>query len=133
MESEDDDVVRLILSGVDINSSSSAPIYLKAAEKAVIVLADGTQNILTDTANYVYASADEDEPKATLFSNDDLTIYGSGMLTVIGQYNDAISSDDGIVINGASINIQAVDDGLRGKDYLVIKDASLEVVSGGDV
>ncbi len=132
VESEDDDVVRLILSGVDINSSSSAPIYLKAAEKAVIVLADGTQNILTDTANYVYASADEDEPKATLFSNDDLTIYGSGMLTVIGQYNDAISSDDGIVINGASINIQAVDDGLRGKDYLVIKDASLEVVSGGD-
>ena len=132
VESVDDDVVRLIFNGVNINCDSSAPVYIKSAEKTVIILVDGTQNLLTDTANYVYASADEDEPKSTLFSNDDLTIYGNGMLTVIGKYNDAISTDDGLVISGANIYIQAVDDGIRGKNYLVVRDSSFEVVSGGD-
>lgn len=132
VESTDDGVVRLILNGVEINNSTSAPVYIKNSEKTVIVLADGTQNVLTDTANYVFPSADEDEPKATLFANDDLTIYGAGTLRLAGQYNDAISTDDGLLISGANIIIQAVDDGIRGKDYLVIKDANLEIVSGGD-
>ena len=132
VESADEGVVRLILNGVEINNNTSAPIYIKAAEKTVIILADGSQNVLTDTANYVFASADEDEPKATLFSNDDLTIYGVGTLTLVGQYNDAISTDDGLLIIGANLNIHALDDGIRGKDYLVIRDANLEVVSGGD-
>lgn len=132
VESTDDAVVRLILNGVDINNNSSAPIYLVSAEKTVIVLADGTQNILTDTANYIFASEDEDEPKATLFSNDDLTITGNGSLTVIGQYNDAVSTDDGLLIKATNLNIQAVDDGIRGKDYLVIDNAILEIAAGGD-
>jgi len=132
VESADDGVVRLILNGVEINNNTNAPFYIKSAEKTVVILADSTQNVLTDTANYVFASADEDEPKATLFSNDDLTIYGGGMLTLVGQYNDAISTDDGLLISGANINIQAVDDGIRGKDYLVIRDASLEIAAGGD-
>ncbi len=132
VESADDGLVQLILNGVDINSNTTAPIYIKTAEKTVVILADSTQNVLTDTPNYVFASADEDEPKATLFSNDDLTIYGAGTLTLVGQYNDAISTDDGLLINAANISIQAVDDGIRGKDYLVIRDTTLEVVSGGD-
>jgi hypothetical protein len=132
VESANDGMVQLILNGVDINSNSSAPIYLVSAEKTVIVLADGTQNILTDTTNYIFASEDEDEPKATLFSNDDLTITGNGSLIVIGHYNDAVSTDDGLLINATNLNIQAVDDGIRGKDYLVITNASLEIVAGGD-
>lgn len=132
VESTDDGLVRLILDGVEIHSNNSAPIYIKSAGKAVIILADGTQNLLTDSANYVFANADEDESKATLFSNDDLTIFGDGNLTIIGKYNDAISTDDGLIISGGDINIQSVDDGVRGKNYLVIRDASLEIVSGGD-
>ena len=54
VESVDDDVVRLIFNGVNINCDSSAPVYIKSAEKTVIILVDGTQNLLTDTANYVY-------------------------------------------------------------------------------
>ena len=87
VESADDTVVQLILNGVEIHSNTSAPIYIKTAEKTIVILADGTENILTDTSNYVFASADEDEPKATLFSNDDLTIYGAGMLTIVGRWH----------------------------------------------
>ncbi len=40
--------VRLVLNGADITCSTSAPIYVKNADKAIITLADGTQNKVTD-------------------------------------------------------------------------------------
>ena len=39
VETEDEDTVRLILDGVSISSSSSAPIYISKAEKTILVLA----------------------------------------------------------------------------------------------
>jgi len=86
------------------------------------------------------------------FSASDLTIYGSGSLTVNGNYNDGIASKDGLVIASGSENITSVDDGnykravtsisvdvtakddgIRGKDYLIVKDgAKITVKAGGD-
>lgn len=37
-------VVRLILNGANLSSSTSAPIYVVKAEKTVIIVADNTQN-----------------------------------------------------------------------------------------
>ena len=102
------------------------------AEAAVIVLADNTANNVTDAANYVFPNAEEDEPNAAIFSNADLTISGNGSLTVTGNYNDAISSDDALTIAGGAITVNAVDDGLRGKDTLLIQGGTINVVAGGD-
>ena len=132
VDTEDEATVRLILNGASINNSSTAPLYIASAEKAVIVLAENTKNSITDGDTYIFASEDEDEPNAALFSKADLTIYGSGSLSVSGNYNDAIASKDGLIINGGSISVTAADDGIRGKDYLVIKEGSIEVNSGGD-
>ncbi|WP_374687699.1 carbohydrate-binding domain-containing protein [Promineifilum sp.] len=132
VDTEDEATVQLILNGVDIHSSTSAPIYILKAEEVGIILADGTTNTLTDGESYVFASADETEPNATLFANADLTIFGNGSLTVTGSYNDAISSDDGLIIAGGTITVSAADDGIRGKDYLVVKDGQITVESQGD-
>lgn len=126
------EVVRLILDGVDLRSTTSAPLYIQAAEEVVIVLAENSQNALTDGESYVFASAEEDEPNAALFSTADLTIYGTGALTVNGNYNDGIASKDGLLITSGKITVNAVDDGIRGKDYLVVKDGTLAVTAGGD-
>jgi len=132
VETEDEAVVTLVLNGVDITSSTSAPIAVMSAEEVALVLADGTTNTLTDAASYVYPSADVDEPNAALFSNADLTISGNGALTVNGNYNDAISSDDGLVIAGGTLVVNAADDGIRGKDYLAIQGGNITVTAGGD-
>ena len=132
VDTEDEALVRLILTGVDISSSSSAPIFINNAEKVVVVLADGTENILSDASSYVYASADEDEPNAALFSKADLTLSGSGSLIVNGNFNDGISSKDGLIIAGGNITVNAVDDGIRGKDYLVVEAGTVTVNSGDD-
>lgn len=126
------ETVWIILNGVDIHSSSSAPIYIADAKKVVIVLADQSLNTLTDAENYVYAIPADEEPNAAIYSKSDLTITGAGSLTVNANFNDGINSKDGLIIAGGTITVNAADDGIRGKDYLVMKDGSLTVNASGD-
>jgi hypothetical protein len=132
VNTQDQALVRLILNGVDMHSSSSAPIAILSAEETMIVLADGSENAIADDSSYVFPSADVDEPNAAIFSASDLTITGAGSLTVSGNYNDGIASKDGLIINGGTILVTAADDGIRGKDYLVVKDGNVTVNAQGD-
>lgn len=132
VDSDDDGIVRLVLDGVDITNGSGAPIAVMGADKAMIVLADGSVNRLEDAADYVFPDPEDDEPNAALFSKDDLTIDGSGSLTVEAHYNDGIASKDGLVITGGDITVSAADDGIRGKDYLVVYGGKLTISAGGD-
>ena len=132
VDTGDEDVVRLILDGVDLNCSNSTPLLINKAKKVVIILAENTSNTVTDGASYVFADAADDEANATIFSKADLSIAGSGSLSIYGNYNDGISSKDGLILAGGTIRVMAIDDGIRGKDYLVLKDTAVTVDSGGD-
>jgi hypothetical protein len=132
VNTEDDDVVRLILNGVDIYNSTSAPVYVIKADKVVIILADNNQNSLTDASSYIYENVDEDEPNATLFSKSDLSFYGNGTLIVNGNYNDGIAGKDGLIVKSGNIVVNSVDDGIRGKDYLILEDGNITINAGGD-
>ncbi len=132
VDTQDEAVVRLILSGVDLRSSISAPVYIRNAEKTVIVLADNTHNLVTDGSSYMLENVDEDEPNAAIFSKSGLTLYGAGALTVNGNYNDGIASKDGLIIAGGTIEVTVVDDGIRGKDYVVVKNGNITINSQGD-
>ena len=132
VDTEAEELVRLIFNGVEIQNSTSAPIHIVNAEKVMIVLADQTQNTITDGTQYQFENPEEDEPNAALFSAADLTITGSGGLTVSGNFNDGIASKDGLIIAGGVIQVTAADDGIRGKDYAVIKEGTLTIDAGGD-
>lgn len=132
VDTADDEVVRLIFDGVDITSSTTAPVSVVDAAKVVVILDAGSENALADATTYQFASADLDEPNAALFSTADLTIAGEGSLDVTGSYNDGIASKDGLVIAGGAITVNAADDGIRGKDYLVITGGTLTIAAGGD-
>lgn len=132
VDTDDEETVYLILNGVTISNSTSAPIYIKEATAIEMVLADNSDNYLSDASSYIYASAEEDEPNAALFSDDLLVISGNGSLTVEGNYNDGIAGKDGLIITGGAITVTAADDGIRGKDYLVVEDGYITVNAGGD-
>ncbi len=129
VDTEDETIVRLILSGVDISCSNNAPIYIENAKKAMIVLGENTQNTVSDASSY---SSDEEDANAAIFSKQDLTIYGEGALIVNGNYNDGITSKDGLIIASGNITVNAVDDGIRGKDYLLIKSGNITINADGD-
>ncbi|KWX86766.1 dockerin type 1 [Paenibacillus riograndensis] len=124
--------VRLVLNGVSLKNSDSTPIYIKEAGKVVITLQEGTENSVADGANYVFADASTDEPSAAIFSKADLTINGTGKLTVTGGYKDGISSKDDLKIVGGTIAITAADDGIVGKDLVAVQDGNLTIKAEGD-
>ena len=132
IDTEDKNLVRLVLNGVNINCSNSSAIYVANAEKTVISLPEGTENYLSDGQQYVFADSSEDEPNAALFSKDDLTINGTGKLIVQGNYNNGIASKDDLIITGGDLQIKAVDDGLMGRDLLAVKEGNITIATSGD-
>ncbi|MDO4568309.1 MAG: carbohydrate-binding domain-containing protein [Clostridia bacterium] len=114
------DPVILVLDGADIRCEGGSAIYVKKADKVVITLAEGSENYVSDSADYTLDTGDENEPNAAIFSQDDLSINGSGALYVEGNYNNGIVSKDRLVIYGGNISVASVDDGIIGKDSLLI-------------
>ncbi|MDO4900190.1 carbohydrate-binding domain-containing protein [Actinomyces sp.] len=123
----DDAEVRLVLGGASITNADGPAIDIQDAGSAVVVLAAGSENTLVDGETYA------DAPTAALFSSDTVVLTGTGSLNVTGRHNDAISSKNGLVIQGApTLTVDAVDDGIRGKDYLVISGGTITITADGD-
>jgi trimeric autotransporter adhesin len=127
---KDSGIVRLILNGASITCSSSAPVYVKNCEKTMIVLAANKENYITDGTSYNINS--DGEPNAAIFSKSYISFFGEGSLTVSANYNDGISGKDGLVIKSGTIKISSKDDGIRGKDYLIVRNGKITINAGGD-
>lgn len=127
-----DCTVWLILDGVTLTSTTSAPIYNKKSGDFVIKLADGTQNSITDAQAYVYPDSTTDEPDAAIFSKNDIEITGGGALSVKANFNNGIGTKDDLIISGGSFNIESANHGIRGRDSVTITDGNFVIKSGSD-
>ena len=127
------DKVHLVLNGVDITNKSGAPLYASQCDKLIITLADGTENTLTDGGtNFIYADTTNKEPNAALFCKDDLTINGTGSLTVNAGFNNGIGTKDDLLIVSGDITINAANHGLRGNDSITVLDGSFNITAQND-
>lgn len=131
VETSDSEKVQLVLAGASIHNEDGPAIYIKNADKCFITLAEGTKNALTDGADYVLEEG-SDEPYATLFSKDDLTLNGAGSLSVTSAYRHAVCSKDDLVITGGTYTVTSVEDALRGRDCVKILDGEFTLNSGED-
>lgn len=122
--------VQLVLDNADITCASSAAIYVKNADKAFITLAEGSENILMNTAEY--EAIDDNNIDAVIFSNDDLTLNGKGTLTINSEYGHGIVSKDDLKLVGGTCNITAKNHALSGKDSVRIADGTYNLTSGKD-
>ena len=132
IDSASEENVYLVLNNVNLTYENSAPIYVQAAKNAILVLPDGTTNTITDGDSYTFEDSTTDEPNATIFSKDYLTIRGNGTLTVNANYNNGITSKDDLKITGGNITITSADDGLMGKDSITIKGGNITINASGD-
>ncbi|TAK31334.1 MAG: carbohydrate-binding domain-containing protein [Chloroflexota bacterium] len=132
VNTKDKNTVKLILNGVHIASSTSAPIYAPKVKTMIIVLADGAENYVADGDSYLITDSESNEPNAAIFSKGDLTIEGNGSLTVDARYDNGIVSKDKLNIMGGHITVNSVSDGIRGRDRIVIKDGNITVNAKAD-
>lgn len=118
----DDEKVQLVLDGVTINADSFAAIYVKQADKVFITLSEGKENVLTNGGSFT--QIDDTEVDAVIFSKDDLTLNGSGSLTVYSPVDHGIVGKDEVTITGGNYSINAARSAIRANDSIAVADGS---------
>lgn len=118
----------LDLNGVSITNPDGAALNIQSGKRGYIVLKDGTTNTLTDGTKYSDATDDEDM-KATLFSEGKLLFSGSGKLRVYANCKAGIRSDDYVLFRpGNNIYVKATaGNGVKANDAIYIKGGVLNV------
>ncbi len=127
---DDESKVQLVLDGVDITCESGPCINITGGDKVFITLAEGSSNTLSDGGWTI--TGESDEANATIYSTSDLTLNGTGELTVNATVYHGISSKDDLVITGGTYTINAANDGLRGKDCVKILDGTFTINASED-
>lgn len=130
VEAGKEDLVRLVFNGVDISCSDNAPVYITNADKTVLILAEGSENTVTDGTS-AYTLNEDEEPNAAIFSKDDLTINGTGALMVTANYNNGIGCKDDLKLVNGQISVKAKNHGIKGNDSVAVRDGSYSVVTEG--
>ena len=131
VDAGDEAKVQLVLENADITNENGPAIYVRSADKVFITAAGGTENSIADGTDYSFTDG-ETTPDAALFSKADLTINGSGSLTVTGNCKHGIVSKDELVVTAEDLTISAANVGLNGKDAVVLSGASVNITAGTD-
>lgn len=127
----------LLLNDVAITNPIGPAVNIQSKKRVFINLLPGTENILTDGIDYAAppkVDGEEEDQKATLFSEGKIKFIGSGSLTVngLGKDQHGICSDKELTIFEGNINIaSSKKDGIHA-DGFVMEGARLMVTSLGD-
>lgn len=119
--------VQLVLQDASIHSENAAPICILQADKTFVTLVGS--NRLTCGSSFSSAPEGADAP---LFSKDDLTINGSGSLTVESPGGHGIVSKNDLTVTDGTFQVTAAKHGLVADDRLCIASGSFTVSSGKD-
>ena len=122
--------LQLVLDGVSIHSETSAALYIRQADKVFLTLSEGSGNTLSNGGSFV--AIDANNIDGTIFSKDDLTLNGSGSLTVTSPGGHGIVVKDDLVFTGGSYTVNAASHGLDVNDSVRFTDAALTVSAGKD-
>ena len=130
VDAGDDDKVQLVFDGVSITAADYAAIYAKNADKVFVTLTEGAENTLTVSGDYV--QTDDNNVDAVIFAKCDLTLGGSGSLTVKDTTGHGIVSKDDLVVMGGTYTIDSQDHCLNGKDSVRIADGTFTLTCDED-
>ncbi len=122
--------VQIVFDNVDITCASSAAVYVKSAEKVFVTPAEGAQNTLRNTDEYV--AIDDNNIDAVIFAKSDLTLNGTGSLTIVSAEGHGIVSKDDLKITGGTYDIIAAGHALSGKDSVRIADGTFILTAEKD-
>lgn len=117
--------VHLFLDNVTIISKSGPAVYCQDADKLIITLLPGTENVISDTGDY----RANHEFEACIYSECDITFNGMGGLTVNGYYKDAIRSKDIVKILDGVYTVKCKRTGIRGNDGILVAGGNIMISS----
>ena len=120
--------VQLVLKNANITSAECAPVYVKQADKVFLTLVG--ENRLENGG--ALRAIDSNDIDAAVYARDDLTINGTGSLTVVSPAGHGISGKDELTITGGNIAVESANHALDANDSIAICGGSFTLRSGKD-
>lgn len=117
--------VHLFFDNISVTSKSGPAIYCQDANKLVITLVSGTENRISDSGSY----RADGEVEACIYSESNMTINGTGELTVNGYYKDAIRARDIVKILDGVYTIKCKRTGIHGNDGILVTGGNFMISS----
>lgn len=121
--------LQLVLNGVNINSGTSAALYILEADKVFVTLADDSENTLSNGGTFV--AIDENNIDSAVFSKQDFTLNGSGSLTVTSPAGHGIVCKDDLVITSGIYCVTSASHGLDANDSVRVTGETMITVDAG--
>ena len=120
-----EDKVTLVLNGVDISNSSQPAIFIEECKRCTIKPKEGS-------VNYVSSGVEKKSAHETgaIFSNDTIKLKGNGELNITATASHGINSDDDVVIESGTYNIESRKSGIIANADVTINDGNIRVKSG---
>src|SRR5699024_5275571 len=122
--------IQVVLDNAEITNTSTAPIYVKKAEKVFITLANDSENLLSVAGEFV--AIDDNNIDAAIFSNKDLTINGNETLIIENTYENGIKYKNNIIITNGNYDIDVSGHGLEGKDSVRVANGIFNIMAVKD-
>ena len=130
VDADDNDKLQIVLDGVSIRSETSAALYIRNADKVFLTLAAGKESTLSNGG--AFTAIDAYNIDGALFSRTDLSVNGSGSLTVTSPAGHGIVCKDDLVFTGGNVTVNSAAHGLDANDSVRLKNASLTIDAGKD-
>lgn len=111
-----EDKVQIVLNDAAITNDNFPVIYVKSADKC-FVTALGSNDL---SVSNVFIADGGTNTDAVIFSKDDLTLNGTGALTILSAAGNGITSKDDMKITGGSYHITSALDAIEANDSISI-------------
>lgn len=123
--------LQLVLNGVEINSETSAALYVLEADKVFVTLAEGTENVLSNGGTF--EAIDDNNIDGTIYSKQDLTLNGTGSLTITSPAGHGIVAKDDLVFTSGTYTITSASHGMDVNDSVrITAETQITVDAGKD-
>ena len=119
---EDTDI-EIELNGVEITSQIDCPLYVKNAGSVDLSAKKNTENTITDERDEV------EEIASCIYTTCDLKLKGAGTLNVYSKNNNGIHSKDDLKVQKLTLNVNCVDNALKGNDEVIIASGVLTLIA----
>lgn len=125
----EDETVRLVLNSISIESDNAPAILCVSAQKLIVSMPAGSVNTLSVQRE---GQKDDIQYPALLYAQDDLTLNGTGTLSLNAQDMDAICTKDTLKIMDGNYQVRDAQDGIIGRDDLYIHSGRFTLSTRGD-
>ena len=127
VEAGDDEKIQIVLDNLSITNETMPAIYVKTVDKVFVTSTGNNTLKVTGT----FSKDDSNNLNAVIFSKQDITLNGTGILNIESSQNGITGKDD-LKITGGTYNIESSAVAIRANDSIRIASGTLNINAGTD-